>query len=276
MSAVPKPSLSKIDAERIRKELEHLSRQQNKALEMAIDLNMSGPEQKQYDERHQEIVNLLRQLSAVEVGEFSKLSARMIELSLQEGHRTPILRDTGPEEHVEISPSLFSPSTSRIAPPSLEGAGRTETVVRTAVSATTHDRQQTDGTSRAGTNRKFFTSVRRIFSSFRFAAAEHTIIRQRTTWLSEYLSKSSARVRQFVTDRILTTRSYHCRDCGRELGVRSRPRTFVEHFILPLLLMQPVRCIACFRRDYWLIFTPVRERSHTNDHIRRHGLRSLS
>lgn len=24
--------------------------------------------------------------------------------------------------------------------------------------------------------------------------------------------------------------------------------------------MQPVRCAECFRRDYWLIFTPVRER----------------
>jgi hypothetical protein len=33
-----------------------------------------------------------------------------------------------------------------------------------------------------------------------------------------------------------------------------------ERFILPLFLLQPVRCGECFRRDYWLIFTPVRDR----------------
>jgi hypothetical protein len=33
-----------------------------------------------------------------------------------------------------------------------------------------------------------------------------------------------------------------------------------ERLILPMLLMQPVRCGECFRRDYRLIFTPVRER----------------
>ncbi len=47
------------------------------------------------------------------------------------------------------------------------------------------------------------------------------------------------------------------------MGVRSRRRTCTERYILPLLLMQPVRCAACFRRDYWPIFTTVRERSHT-------------
>ena len=53
---------------------------------------------------------------------------------------------------------------------------------------------------------------------------------------------------------------YHCRDCGSELGFRSRRRTFTERFLLPVLLLQPVRCGECFRRDYRLIFTPVRER----------------
>jgi hypothetical protein len=33
-----------------------------------------------------------------------------------------------------------------------------------------------------------------------------------------------------------------------------------ERYILPLLLLKPVRCGECFRRDYRLIFTPVRER----------------
>ena len=53
---------------------------------------------------------------------------------------------------------------------------------------------------------------------------------------------------------------YRCLDCGSEVGFRSRRRTVVERFLLPLLLLQPVRCGECFRRDYRLIFTKVRER----------------
>ena len=53
---------------------------------------------------------------------------------------------------------------------------------------------------------------------------------------------------------------YRCSDCGSETGFRSRRRTLTERFILPLLLMQPVRCGECFRRDYRLIFTSVRDR----------------
>jgi len=55
-------------------------------------------------------------------------------------------------------------------------------------------------------------------------------------------------------------RTYLCRDCGSEVAFRSRRRTFTERFVLPLLLLQPVRCGECFRRDYRLIFTPVRDR----------------
>lgn len=53
---------------------------------------------------------------------------------------------------------------------------------------------------------------------------------------------------------------YKCRDCGSDIGFRSRRRTFTERFLLPLMLLQPVRCGECFRRDYRLIFTPVRDR----------------
>jgi hypothetical protein len=53
---------------------------------------------------------------------------------------------------------------------------------------------------------------------------------------------------------------YVCRDCGSEVGFRSRRRTLAERFLLPLLLLQPVRCGECFRRDYRLIFTHVHER----------------
>jgi hypothetical protein len=49
---------------------------------------------------------------------------------------------------------------------------------------------------------------------------------------------------------------YRCSDCGSDVGFRSRRRTFTERFILPVLLLQPVRCGECFRRDYRLIFAP--------------------
>ena len=53
---------------------------------------------------------------------------------------------------------------------------------------------------------------------------------------------------------------FHCDDCGGETGFRSRRRTFSERYLLPIFLLQPVRCAECFRRDYRLIFMPVRER----------------
>jgi len=54
--------------------------------------------------------------------------------------------------------------------------------------------------------------------------------------------------------------AYRCDDCGSETGFRSRRRTWSERFILPLLLLRPVRCAECFRRDYRMIFTRVRDR----------------
>jgi hypothetical protein len=53
---------------------------------------------------------------------------------------------------------------------------------------------------------------------------------------------------------------YRCSDCGSTAGFRSRRRTFVERYLLPLFLLRPVRCGACFRRDYRSIFVEVRER----------------
>jgi len=53
---------------------------------------------------------------------------------------------------------------------------------------------------------------------------------------------------------------YRCRDCGSEVGFRSRARTLTERFLLPLFLLRPVRCGQCFRRDYRFIFTQVRDR----------------
>jgi hypothetical protein len=53
---------------------------------------------------------------------------------------------------------------------------------------------------------------------------------------------------------------FHCDDCGGDTGFRSRRRTLTERYLLPVFLLQPVRCAECFRRDYRLIFMPVRER----------------
>jgi len=55
-------------------------------------------------------------------------------------------------------------------------------------------------------------------------------------------------------------RPYRCHDCGSEVGFRSRRRTLMERYLLPLFLLKPVRCAECFRRDYRLMFTRVRER----------------
>ena len=44
------------------------------------------------------------------------------------------------------------------------------------------------------------------------------------------------------------------------MGFRSRRRTFSERYLLPIFLLQPVRCAECFRRDYRLVFMPVKER----------------
>jgi hypothetical protein len=53
---------------------------------------------------------------------------------------------------------------------------------------------------------------------------------------------------------------FHCDDCGSDAGFRSRRRSFFERYLLPIFLLQPVRCAECFRRDYRLLFVPVKER----------------
>ncbi len=62
---------------------------------------------------------------------------------------------------------------------------------------------------------------------------------------------------------------FHCDDCGSKIGFRSRPRTFSEHYLLPLFLLQAVRCGECFRRDYRLIFMPLRDRLSLVDGMKR-------
>ncbi len=53
---------------------------------------------------------------------------------------------------------------------------------------------------------------------------------------------------------------FRCPDCGSGTGFRSRSRTFTERFLLPIFLLRPVRCTECFRRDYRMLFVPVKDR----------------
>src|SRR5580693_9892186 len=53
---------------------------------------------------------------------------------------------------------------------------------------------------------------------------------------------------------------FHCRECGFQAAYRSRPRSFFEKHVLPLLLLQTVRCERCYRRGYVFRTIPTLER----------------
>ena len=260
MSALPQSCSPTADADRIRTEIERLSLEQTKTLEMAMRVDVSHTEQNQYDHRHRDILDLLRQLTALDAGDVSKVSAKMVELSLQEPQRDPTLPDTRKRGPVS-SPLLRPPNDAEgITLPSFEDAGRKESAVRWPLAAATHlNLQQASARPRTRMNQWFFTFGRRIFGPLVLSAGRSGI-RQRTGSLIAHLS--TARAAQFLVDRLSAIKVYRCRDCGREVGFRSRRRTFMECYILPLFLMQPIRCATCFRRDYWSIITRVRKRSH--------------
>ena len=263
MSAAPQSYSLTADANRIRREIERLSHEQTKALESAIRLDTNPAEQNQYDHRHREIVDLLRQLTALDGGDVSKVSAKMVELSIQEPQRDPTLRHTRKSGPVS-SPLLWLPNDAQeITSPSFEDPGKKESVVRRPVAAATQlNVQQANATPRTRIIQRFFTFRRRILGPLALSAGRGAI-RQRSGSLIAHLS--TARAAQFLVDRLSAIKVYRCRDCGREVGFRSRPRTFLERYMLPLFLMQPIRCAACFRRDYWPVITRVRKRSRGND-----------
>jgi hypothetical protein len=62
----------------------------------------------------------------------------------------------------------------------------------------------------------------------------------------------------------MLSRQFHCARCGSFVGYRSRRRGWLEKYLLPPLLLRPVRCGDCFRRTYHLIFVPVRERDQSH------------
>ena len=53
---------------------------------------------------------------------------------------------------------------------------------------------------------------------------------------------------------------FHCRGCGGQEAYRSRPRGFFEKHVLPLLLLQTVRCEHCHHRGYVWRTIPALER----------------
>ncbi len=53
---------------------------------------------------------------------------------------------------------------------------------------------------------------------------------------------------------------FHCRGCGGQEAYRSRARGFFERYVLPLLLLQPVRCERCYHRSYIFRTIPAIER----------------
>lgn len=64
----------------------------------------------------------------------------------------------------------------------------------------------------------------------------------------------------FEVSSAMPTKPFQCRDCGSHNGYRSRSRTLAEKYLLPVLLLRPVRCAECFRREYTWLFIQVRVR----------------
>ena len=58
----------------------------------------------------------------------------------------------------------------------------------------------------------------------------------------------------------MLSKQYHCPDCGGSEGYRSRRRNLLEKYFLPLMMLQPVRCMSCYRRTHVSIFLHLPER----------------
>jgi hypothetical protein len=56
------------------------------------------------------------------------------------------------------------------------------------------------------------------------------------------------------------SKRYQCPECGGSEGYRSRRRNLLEKYVLPLMMLQPVRCMSCYRRTHVSIFTHLPER----------------
>lgn len=227
--------------------------------------------------------------------ELSKLSAKMVELSLQETLRDPTLGGAAPNKWAPgIWPFLATSAAAAHSHAQLPVSARKAGTIgqNTTLSGTLRPTPQPQPAQRQP----------------RFPIAADLL--QRTTPLLGRWSRQTAKILQFLVERIsarvkiLThskplqrlkpahaklrvlmarasgigavirkklAKDYRCRDCGRQVGFRSHPRNLMERYILPLFLMRPVRCAECFRRDYRLFLTPVGRCSphqdETIDHI---------
>jgi len=219
--------------------------------------------------------------------EFSKVSAKMIDLSLQEAQRDLTPRGTVKNELAPVLLPLrgLAADVSSIGQPPIENAQRPrrrapETAV---VLAPPPNEQPADGTPpglgipsvavRCSGAKVILREIPHYWSGS--ATSRNPILGhlklgvQRTAFLighwSRMLTARAPAVCAVIQDRFGHAKRYRCPDCGREVGVRSHPRNLSERYILPLVLMQPVRCAACFHRDYRLVFTPVGDRSRRHD-----------
>jgi len=61
------------------------------------------------------------------------------------------------------------------------------------------------------------------------------------------------------------SRQYQCPDCSGPDAYRSRRRTFLEKYLLPVFLLQPARCANCFRRSSVPMFMRLRDRAEKPD-----------
>jgi hypothetical protein len=293
MSAVPESYLPVADANRIRREIKGLSQEQSRALETAMYMGMSSTEQDKYDHRQRQIAELLKQITAVGAGNLSKVSARMVELSLQQTQREETLPRTVSDNPGSVSSPLpWTRTDIRTAQSSAQGdeeprTGTRNAVVPAAAPRHPHLSHFAPSESRIPIFRVLYSWAggaleewsRRTAGMAQLLAprlsANLNITAYSQPWrrlkhASRKFSMLMARAPVFLENKFAFARPYRCRDCHREVGFRSRPRTFMECYILPLLLVQPVRCAACFRRDYWLIFTTVRKRPHHDDETTHH------
>jgi hypothetical protein len=53
---------------------------------------------------------------------------------------------------------------------------------------------------------------------------------------------------------------FRCPNCSADDATQSRARGFFEANMLPILLLQPVRCERCYLRSYVSRWVPARER----------------
>lgn len=54
--------------------------------------------------------------------------------------------------------------------------------------------------------------------------------------------------------------TFRCHHCGSFEGYASRPRNFVETYILGLFLLRPARCADCYRRSWRPARVPLMSR----------------